>query len=187
MTVFRTLVLTVSIAVFGVALVRPLHAQDAAEFLLRLDKLEAENRRLNGQIEQLQFQMRKQDEQFKRYQADADLRLKDVEGAKGGSRPPSPAGPGPQKRSEAGELYPSGGLPPLPNNGPSGNIASSTIGGNGAGNTGLAPGPRPLGAGTTTLSDKPLRPSTGSWSRSPIRQARSSMMTSSPRSMDAPA
>ena len=40
---------------FGV----PAFAQDAAEMLLRLDRLESENRRLNGQIEEMSFQMRR--------------------------------------------------------------------------------------------------------------------------------
>ena len=160
MSAFRNLVLVAFLAVLAFAgSLRPAIAQDAADLLLRLDKLEADNRRLNGQIEQLQFQLRKQDEQFKRYQADAELRFKDVEGGKGGSRPATTA---PQKRSESEELYPSGNAPvasaPQSGAGIPGNIASSTVGGN---STGLAPGPRPLGAGVGTLSDRPARPSTG--------------------------
>ena len=127
------------------------HAQDATELLLRLDRLESDNRRLNGQIEQLQFQIKRQEDQLKRFQADADLRFKDLEGGKGPSRPvqqiqPStqpPLAPPPQKRSDAANLY------PAPQAGTPGNIASST--------TGLAPGPRPLSAPGGTLSDKPVR------------------------------
>lgn len=138
---------------------RVAHAQDAAELLLRLDKLEAENRRLNGQIEQLQFQTRRQEDQLKRFQADADLRFKDLEGGKPASpRPAAPPTVTPQKRSEADELYPTAPVSPQVGAASSGgylgtpaNIASSTAG--------LAPGPRPLGSGTGTLSDRPVRPS----------------------------
>ena len=135
----------------------PARAQDATELLLRLDKLEADNRRLNGQIEQLQFQARRQEDQLKRFQADADLRFKDLEGGKAPSTRPAVSPPAtPQKRSDATELYPAGpanaqiGAAPGPSGpyqGSPGNIASSTAG--------LAP--RPLGSGTGTLSDRPVR------------------------------
>lgn len=159
MTAFRSVFLIVPVlllAFFGH--LHPAAAQDATELLLRLDKLEAENRRLNGQIEQLQFQIKRQDDQFKRYQADAELRFKDIEGGKGGA--PRTSAP-PQKRSETDELYPSGGSV----SGAPGSIASSTLQNGPPG--GLAPGPRPLGGGTTTLSDKPLRPSLGAGAANP--------------------
>ncbi len=103
------------------------HAQDAAELLLRLDRLEAENRRLTGQVEQQQFQVRRLEDQLKRLQSDTDFRFKDLEGGKPATRsvpPVSPPPPG-QKRSDAVQ-------PP-------------------------APGPRNLGTATGTLSDKPAR------------------------------
>jgi tol-pal system protein YbgF len=104
----------------------PSFAQDAAELLLRLDKLESENRRLTGQVEQQQFQVRRMEDQLKKFQADVDLRFKDVEGAKAAPKQPAqqvlpPAGV--QKRSEADQQD-------------------------------LAP--RSLGAATGTLSDKPV-------------------------------
>jgi tol-pal system protein YbgF len=110
----------------GVAV--PSFAQDATELLLRLDKLESDNRRLTGQVEQQQFQVRRLEDQLKKFQADVDLRFKDVEGAKPAQKQPMqqvlpPAGV--QKRSELD--------------------ASHDL------------TPRSLGAATGTLSDKPVK------------------------------
>ena len=157
MTISRCVAAIVVVACLCQSSVRVL-AQDATELLLRLDKLEAENRRLNGQMEQLQFQTRRQEDQLKRFQADAELRFKDIEGGKGGApRPalqpspqPSTPGPQPQKRTEAEPLYlPGPAGVPQGSLGAPGNIASNT--------TGLAPGPRPLGSNAGTLSDRPVR------------------------------
>ena len=79
-------------------------AQDAAEILLRLDRLEAENRRLNGQIEEMRFANRRLEDQLKRFQNDADLRMRDLEAGRGGAaRPaaPAPQGQAPARRSDA--------------------------------------------------------------------------------------
>lgn len=85
-----------------------LRAQDAAEFMLRLDRLENENRRLTGQVEEMRFQLRRLEDQLKRMQTDNDLRFKDLEGARGGAAPaprpaqtPPPATGGTPKRSDA--------------------------------------------------------------------------------------
>lgn len=106
----------------------PSFAQDATELLLRLDKLESDNRRLTGQVEQQQFQVRRLEDQLKKFQADVDLRFKDVESAKPAPKQPvqqvlPPAGV--QKRSE--------------------HDASHDL------------APRSLGASTGTLSDKPVK------------------------------
>jgi tol-pal system protein YbgF len=106
----------------------PSFAQDATELLLRLDKLESDNRRLTGQVEQQQFQVRRMEDQLKKFQADVDLRFKDVESAKPAPKQPvqqvlPPAGV--QKRSEADASH---------------DLA-----------------PRSLGASTGTLSDKPVK------------------------------
>ncbi|HUN12598.1 MAG TPA: hypothetical protein PLE50_10080, partial [Rhabdaerophilum sp.] len=45
--------------VFATGTLVPVRAQDAADILLRLDRLENENRQLNGQIEELRFQLRR--------------------------------------------------------------------------------------------------------------------------------
>lgn len=98
---WRALILALPLALF----LTPARAQDAAEFLLRLDRLESENRRLNGQIEEMRFQLRRQEELSKRFQQDSDLRFRDLEGGKATPRPATPATPttpqGPQRRSDA--------------------------------------------------------------------------------------
>ena len=79
-------------------------AQDAADLLLRLDRLEAENRRLTGQVEELRFQLRKVEDQNRRFQTDTDTRFRDLEGTRGVIRtsPTAPVAPTtPQKRSDA--------------------------------------------------------------------------------------
>lgn len=76
----------------------PALAQDAAELLLRLDRLEADNRRLNGQVEQLGNQVRRLDDQLKRFQSDVDFRFKEAGGKGGAGSTPSTA---PGKRSDA--------------------------------------------------------------------------------------
>ncbi len=98
-------------------------AQDAAEFLLRLDRLENENRKLNGQVEELRFQTKRLEDQLKRFQTDADSRFRDLEGNRGGVRPPGP-GPGaipspqtpvtPQRRSDAFDPSTAGPAPGAP-------------------------------------------------------------------------
>jgi tol-pal system protein YbgF len=86
MTHFRRRALALSVAAFAVlAGLAPLHAQDAADILLRLDRLEAENRRLTGSLDEVRFQNRKLEDQLKRFQTDADSRFRDLEGGKGNS------------------------------------------------------------------------------------------------------
>ncbi|MGL5446198.1 MAG: tol-pal system protein YbgF [Rhabdaerophilum sp.] len=81
-------------AVLSSPAIQPGHAQDAAELFLRLDRLEAENRRLNGKVEEMTFQIRRLEDQLKRQQADYDLRFRDLEqGRPGGARPQNPAAP----------------------------------------------------------------------------------------------
>lgn len=78
-------------------------AQGAADIILRLDRMEAENRRLNGQVEQLGNQVRKLEDQLQRFQKDVDFRFKEgVASASGGGAPAAPAArPAPAKKSDA--------------------------------------------------------------------------------------
>lgn len=95
-------------------------AQDAAEFILRLDRLEAENRRLTGQVDELRFQQKRLEDQLKRFQTDADTRFRDLEGNRGGARPaPNTGAPvqpptTPQKRSDAFDPAASSASPGAP-------------------------------------------------------------------------
>lgn len=90
----------------------PASAQDQAELLLRLDRLENLVRQLNGQVEQAQNQNRRLEEQLKRFQGDTDFRFKELEGNRG-ARPPAqqaPAGTGnppgaSQPRQQRGDAF----------------------------------------------------------------------------------
>jgi tol-pal system protein YbgF len=86
---------------------RPAAAQDAAELLVRTNRLENQVRTLSGQIEQLQFQNKRLEDQLAKFQQDVEFRFQEL---KGGARPtagaPAPAAPAPvagkpQKRSDA--------------------------------------------------------------------------------------
>lgn len=94
------------LALAGIAAFKPAMAQDAAEILLRLDRLENENRRLNGQIEELKFANRRLEDQLKRFQTDADMRMRDLESGRGGAprtntAPAQTGGQTPGRRSDA--------------------------------------------------------------------------------------
>jgi tol-pal system protein YbgF len=94
---FRSLALIAALAVpVGLAAV-PAKAQDAGEIMVRLDRLEAANRQLTGQVEEARNQVRRLEEQLRRMQADVDFRFQDLQGGKGGG--PKPAAGG-NKRSD---------------------------------------------------------------------------------------
>lgn len=93
-----------SVIMIAGAFLAPAFAQDAADIILRLDRLESENRRLNGQIEEMRFQLRRSEDQLKRFQTDADTRFRDLESARPGARPgttPSTQTPPAPRRSDA--------------------------------------------------------------------------------------
>ena len=71
-------------------------AGDTAELTLRIDRLENQVRNLNGQLEQMQFQLRRSEEMLKKFQGDVDFRLQELQ-PKGGARPAAGV---PQRRSE---------------------------------------------------------------------------------------
>ena len=80
----------------------PARAQDAAEMLLRIDRLENLVRQLNGQVEQASNQNRRLEEQVKRFQSDTDFRFREFEQGRGGARPSAPAtSPPRQQRGDA--------------------------------------------------------------------------------------
>lgn len=106
-----------SIASFGV-MIGAVQAQDAAELVLRLDRLEAENRRLTGQVEEMRFQVRRLDEQLKRQQTDSDLRFRDLEQGRPGARPPAASStgvtPAPQNRTGRSDSFDPAQTPAAP-------------------------------------------------------------------------
>lgn len=80
-------------------------AQSPAELILRIDRMEAENRKLTGQVEQLGNQVRRLEDQLKRFQSDVDFRFKEGGGSAAktdGGTPSGAARPAPPaKRSDA--------------------------------------------------------------------------------------
>lgn len=73
-------------------------AQDAAQIVMRMGQLEDQVRTMAGQIEQLQFENRRLNEQMRKFQQDVDFRLQEKPGAGGGSAPP----PARDRRGDAG-------------------------------------------------------------------------------------
>jgi tol-pal system protein YbgF len=80
----------------GLMLAAPaVQAQDAADLLLRTNRLENQVRQLQGQIEQLQFQNRKLEDQLRKFQEDVEFRFQERGGPapKSAATPPAPAAP----------------------------------------------------------------------------------------------
>ena len=69
---------------------------DGAQLLVRIGRLESQMRQITGQLEQMQFENRRLQEQLKKFQEDVDFRFHD-------GAPAAPAAKPPQKRSEAPE------------------------------------------------------------------------------------
>ena len=85
--------------------VAPARAQSAADLMDRIQRLEAQVRSLNGQLEQSQFRVRQMEDQQRRMQADIEFRLNELENARGGARRPQqpPAGQPPQQPQQQGQ------------------------------------------------------------------------------------
>ncbi len=69
------------------AMAWPAAAQDAAEAVVRLNRMENQMRQMSGQIEQLQFENRRLTEQLKRFQEDTEFRLSGQKGTPSGTTP----------------------------------------------------------------------------------------------------
>lgn len=129
----------------------PARAQDAADLVLRLDRLENENRRLNGQVDELQFQLKRVEDQLKRFQLDADSRFRDLEGARGGAPRPQ-QGAAPQAPLNQGQPPAAGRRSDAfdPNQGNNAPGAPRPLG------TSPGSAPLPLGGGVATAPGVPL-------------------------------
>lgn len=68
------------------ALAAPAAAQDAADAIVRINRLESQMRQMSGQIEQLQFENRQLKDQVRKFQEDVEFRFQENSG-RGGSRP----------------------------------------------------------------------------------------------------
>jgi tol-pal system protein YbgF len=122
----RLVLAAVSIAALSGAAV----AQDAAELVVRLNRLENQARQMAGQIEQLQYENRQLKEQTRKFQEDVEFRFQDSRAGSGsaGSRPaaapaPSPSqtpsslppsSPRPQRRGDAFDPSLAPGAPGAP-------------------------------------------------------------------------
>ncbi len=84
----RLVVRVVALLVLALGTLPQARAQDAAEMLLRVNRLEGQVRQLSGQIEQLQFQNRRLEEQLRKFQEDVEFRFQDLNK---GSRPAAAA------------------------------------------------------------------------------------------------
>ena len=73
--------------------------QDSGGLVVRLDRAENQLRQLNGQIEQMQHQQRRLEEQFRKFQQDVEVRFQENAGGK--SRAPAPAA-----RERRGDIEP---------------------------------------------------------------------------------
>ncbi|AVO45589.1 tol-pal system protein YbgF [Phreatobacter cathodiphilus] len=94
-----------AVAVVLVLAAMPVRAQSAADLMDRIQRLEAQIRSLNGQLEQSQFRVRQMEDQQRRMQADIEFRLNELENARGGARPaqqprPSQQQQQPQRRGD---------------------------------------------------------------------------------------
>ncbi|MBZ6077287.1 tol-pal system protein YbgF [Microvirga puerhi] len=90
--------------VFMMSLAAPAFAQDAADAIVRLNRLESQFRQMSGQMEQLQHENQVLKEQLRKFQEDVEFRFQ--EGRGGGGKapatgtPPRPAQAQPQRRSD---------------------------------------------------------------------------------------
>ncbi|WP_375457246.1 tol-pal system protein YbgF [uncultured Methylobacterium sp.] len=118
----RRLLLTACLALSVAA---PAAAQDASDFVVRLNRIENQSRMMAGQIETLQYENRQLKEQLRKFQEDVEFRLNEGKGneGKGGRAAPAPAGavnggnPGaarPQKRGDAFDPDQNPGRPGAP-------------------------------------------------------------------------
>lgn len=75
------------------ALAAPAAAQDAADAIVRINRLESQMRQMSGQIEQLQFENRQLKEQVRKFQEDVEFRFQENSGRAGPRPAPSTTTP----------------------------------------------------------------------------------------------
>jgi tol-pal system protein YbgF len=73
---------------FAMAVAAPASAQDAADAIVRLNRLESQFRQISGQMEQLQYENRQLKEQLRKFQEDVEFRFQE---GRGGSAKPAPS------------------------------------------------------------------------------------------------
>jgi tol-pal system protein YbgF len=83
--------------VLGGMSVSPVQAQDAAETVLRIGRMESQLRQLSGQVEQLQFENKRLADQLAKFQQDVEFRFQESQSSKA---PPAKTSGG-QRKSDA--------------------------------------------------------------------------------------
>lgn len=83
----------------------PAAAQDAADLLVRVTRLENQLRQMSGQIEQLQFENKRLTDQLSRFQQDVDFRLNEKGGARAPAATPPAAGTGAPQRQRRSDAF----------------------------------------------------------------------------------
>ena len=87
----------VLLAIATAALSAPAAAQDAADFVVRMNRLENQVRQMSGHIEQLQFENRQLKDQLRKFEEDIEFRFQESAGGRGGAprlaSPPAAAPP----------------------------------------------------------------------------------------------
>ncbi|MDB5511621.1 MAG: tol-pal system protein YbgF, partial [Enterovirga sp.] len=86
---FATLAVAALVSLSG--LVLPARAQDAADLVVRLNRLEGQMRQMSGQIEQLQFDNRQLKDQVRKFQEDVDFRFQERSGGRAAAPAAQPA------------------------------------------------------------------------------------------------
>ena len=84
----RSFVLALAILAALMLQPREARAQDGADYVVRLNRIEGQMRQLSGQVEQLQFENRTLKEQLRKFQEDVEFRFQEKGG---GGRSPAPA------------------------------------------------------------------------------------------------
>src|SRR5215212_4397254 len=99
-------------AIVSFGLVGPALAQEAADVIVRLSRLENQMRQLSGQVEQLQFENRQLKEQLRKFQEDVEYRFQEGRGA--APRQAAPSATPSQLPSAATPVRPAQPPAPLP-------------------------------------------------------------------------
>ncbi|WP_414471963.1 tol-pal system protein YbgF [Microvirga sp. M2] len=121
----------------------PAAAQDAADAIVRINRLENQMRQMSGQLEQLQYENRQLKDQLRKFQEDVEFRFQES-GGRGGSKASPSAAPAPrpvqpqttpQRRSDvfdpSQDPYAPGAPRPLGATPPSAPLAGTEMGGQG--------------------------------------------------------
>jgi tol-pal system protein YbgF len=72
-----------ALALLALPLAQPAAAQDAADFVVRMNRLENQVRQMSGHIEQLQFENRQLKDQLRKFEEDIEFRFQESAGARG--------------------------------------------------------------------------------------------------------